>query len=237
MTDPQLYVQNGCKNWSLIHKHAAILEQKCKGKLPKRADIPKLLANNTHQNELFNSSDKEESCSSGFDMCQQKTTAINPAMAKLQHHGVVFSKKQSPTPNSSTLYRCAPSNQQEEREQLNMVLNQSLLEQHNLNMPPFQYFPAVNPSSFASVPVVYAQFNPQSLQNGEFCNTQEEPQSTLENYNNSDSCTLPDESTESDAECETSTSYTNCNSNTPYGVYGEDESEVPRCFFLLWEYN
>ena len=32
LTDPQLYVQNGCKNWSLIHKHAAILEKECKGK-------------------------------------------------------------------------------------------------------------------------------------------------------------------------------------------------------------
>ena len=43
LSNPDVYVQNGCKNWSLIHKHSAILEQKCKGKLPKRNDIPKLL--------------------------------------------------------------------------------------------------------------------------------------------------------------------------------------------------
>ena len=42
-TNPKLYIQNGCKNWALINKHAAIMEKKCKGKLPKKAEIPKLL--------------------------------------------------------------------------------------------------------------------------------------------------------------------------------------------------
>ena len=103
MTDPQLYVQNGCKNWSLIHKHAAILEKE-----------------NTTGN----------------------TTAINPAMADLQRHGIVFPKHKSPCSSSTTLYRCIPSNAEEEREQLNMMLKQSMLDQsqltcYSVTAPPF----------------------------------------------------------------------------------------------------
>lgn len=92
-SDPQMYVQHGCKNWSLIHKHAAILENKCKGKLPKRSDIPELLKT------ANDSSDREYSFSSCLlDPRHRKTTAINPAMTELERHGVVFPNKSSSPP-------------------------------------------------------------------------------------------------------------------------------------------
>ena len=42
-TNPNLYIQNGVKNWSLIRKHVAVLEKLCQGKLPRRSEIPELL--------------------------------------------------------------------------------------------------------------------------------------------------------------------------------------------------
>ena len=97
LTDPQLYVQNGCKNWSLIHKHAAILEE-CKGKLPKRRDIPQLLKNSKGYKDLENYAGKQYDSFSCLSAPHKtgNTTAINPAMADLQRHGIVFPKHKSP---------------------------------------------------------------------------------------------------------------------------------------------
>ncbi|CAB4027013.1 Hypothetical predicted protein [Paramuricea clavata] len=63
-------------------------------------------------------------------------------MADLQRHGIVFPKHESPCSSSTTLYRCIPSNEEEEREQLNMMLKQSMLDQQQLSCysataPPF----------------------------------------------------------------------------------------------------
>ena len=144
LTDPQLYVQNGCKNWSLIHKHAAILEKECKGKLPKRRDIPQLLKNSKGYKDFENYAGKQYDSFSCLSAPPKtgNTTAINPAMADLQRHGIVFPKHKSPCLSSTTLYRCIPSNAEEEREQLNMMLKQSMLDQsqltcYSVKAPPF----------------------------------------------------------------------------------------------------
>ena len=188
LSNPDVYVQNGCKNWSLIHKHSAILEQKCKGKLPKRNDIPKLLKSATGDcNKIFDSSDSsDEENFHGIE--PEKSTSANPAKETLQNHGIIFPENKSanfnsvgasstsPKTASSQLYRCAPLNPQEEQEQLNIVLNQSILEQCGVckvpvdNMPmssmmPFnyQYLPSPN---FAFYPTnfqfIRAPFNPQT---------------------------------------------------------------------------
>ena len=143
-TDPQLYVQNGCKNWSLINKHAVILEKECKGKLPRRRDIPELLKNSKAYRNLASNSGKKCDSSSCLSAPAKAgiTTAINPAMADLQRHGIAFPipKHKSPCSSSTTLYRCIPSNEEEEREQLNMMLKQSMLDQQQ-----FTCFPVTTP--------------------------------------------------------------------------------------------
>ena len=136
LSNPDVYVQNGCKNWSLIHKHSAILEQKCKGKLPKRNDIPKLLKSATGDcNKKFDSSDSsDEENFHGIE--PEKSTSANPAKETLQNHGIIFPENKSanfnsvgasstsPKTASTQLYRCAPLNPQEEQEQLNIVLKE-----------------------------------------------------------------------------------------------------------------
>ena len=68
---------------------------------------------------------------------------MNPAMADLQRHGIVFPKHKSLCSSSTTLYRCIPSNAEEERKHLNMMLKQSMLDQSQLTCysvmtaPPF----------------------------------------------------------------------------------------------------
>ena len=180
LSKPDVYVQNGCKNWSLIHKHSVILEQKCKGKLPKRNDIPELLKSATGDcNKIFDSSDSSDE--ENFHRIEtEKSTSANPAKETLQNHGIIFPENKSANFNSKTassqLYRCAPLNPQEEQEQLNIVLNKSILEQCGGckvpvdNMPmssmmPFnyQYLPSPN---FAFYPTnfqfIRAPFNPQT---------------------------------------------------------------------------
>ena len=64
-------------------------------------------------------------------MSQVKTKRTNPAKVILQDQGISFPNPNNQgtfTSQSSSLYRCAPSNRQEETEQLNMVLKHSLLE-------------------------------------------------------------------------------------------------------------
>lgn len=80
LTDPQLYLQNGCKNWSLIHKHAAILEKECPGKLPKRPDIPQLF-------EIYAGKQYDSFSCLSAPPKTGNTTAINPTMADLQRNG------------------------------------------------------------------------------------------------------------------------------------------------------
>ena len=141
LTEPQLYVQGGCLNWALIHKHAVILEKECKGKLQKRKDIPELLKNTKGYKNLDSYSGKKYDSSSGlsappkFENPTAKTTAINHAKADLQRHGIVFSKHESPCMSSTSLYRCVPSNEEEEREELSMMLKQSVLDQQQFSYP------------------------------------------------------------------------------------------------------
>ena len=135
-------MQNGCKNWSLINKHAVILEKECKGKLPRRRDIPELLKNSKGYKNLARNLGKKCDSSSCVSAPTNTriTTAINPAMADLQQHGIAFPKHKSRCSSSTTLYRCIPSNKEEEREQLNMMLKQRMLDQ-----PQFTCFPVTAP--------------------------------------------------------------------------------------------
>ena len=137
-TNPKVYIQNGCKNWALINKHAAILEKECKGKLPKKAEIPKLLKRVNMDDSSFKSSDSSSTDDDieSFASSQKASSSRsrNPARNSLEQHGVKFpsvtktkSFSEPPLSTSSTVYRCAPSNEQEKREQLNMVLHQSML--------------------------------------------------------------------------------------------------------------
>ena len=114
LTDPQLYMQNGCLNWSLIHKHAMILEKKCNRKLPNRHDIHELLKNNKGYTNFESYTGKQYDSSSCLSASQTQSTAINPAMADFQRHGIIFPKHKSPCSSSTTLYRCSPSNEEEE---------------------------------------------------------------------------------------------------------------------------
>ena len=125
----------------IIHKHTAVLEKKYKGKaLPKRNDIQKLLKsaqNRDTDRDMFECSDssEDEILRSGR-LPQTETKPGNPAKKTLEQHGIVFPEKKetcSSTLSSTSLYRCAPSNKQEEEEQLKMVLNQSILECHDEN--------------------------------------------------------------------------------------------------------
>lgn len=42
-SNPRQYIQNNCKNWLLINRHAAILEKKCGWKIPRRTETQQLL--------------------------------------------------------------------------------------------------------------------------------------------------------------------------------------------------
>lgn len=156
-TNPKMYVQNGCKNWALINKHAAILEKECKGRLPKKAEIPKLLKRVNMDKSLLESSDSSSTDDESFVSFREGSSSKNrnPAKTSLEQHGVKFpvgtkteSCSEPSLSTSSTVYRCAPSNKQEEQEQLNMVLHQSMLEQQRAityaaqGSMPIQYIPA-----------------------------------------------------------------------------------------------
>ena len=179
------------------------MEQKCKGKLPKRNDIPKLLKSATGDcNKIFDSCDSSDQ--EKFDRIEpEKSTSANPVKETLQNHGIIFPENKSanfnsvgasstsPKTASSQLYRCAPLNPQEQ-EQLNIVLNQSILEQCGSckvpvdNMPmssmmPFnyQYLPSPN---FAFYPTnfqfIRAPFN---LQTTNVIQLQTESENTRQN--------------------------------------------------------
>ena len=161
-----MYIQNGCKNWALINKHAAMLEKECKGKLPKKAETPKLLNRVTNmEKSLVESSDSSSTDDESFTNLRGfNSRNRNPAKTMLEQHGVKFPvgektqnypEPSSPTP--PTVYRCAPSNKQEEQEQLNMVLNQSMLE----HQQSISYAAQGNiPVQFIQTPLYYPQTLP-----------------------------------------------------------------------------
>ena len=112
-----------------------------KASCQKKAEIPKLVKRVNMENILFESSDSsstDDEISASFRRKGSSSRNRNPAMESLEQHGGKFpvetKTKRSSEPTlstSSTIYHCASSNKQEEREQLDMVLHHSMLEQQH----------------------------------------------------------------------------------------------------------
>ena len=121
------------------------------------------------ENVLFKSSDSSSTDDERFASFRKGSSSKNrnPALESLEQHSVKFpveTKTKSfsePTLSaSSTIYRCAPSNKQEELEQLNMVLNHSILEQqHHQSIfeqqQGQQQQPITYPAAHGSIPIQY----------------------------------------------------------------------------------
>lgn len=123
------YIDAGVKKWTLLRKHVYIIEKHCKkhfgGRIPPKHKLSDILEVAIDQED-----DLDESKAS-LNVSQVKTKRTNPAKVILQDQGISFpdpSEQCTFTSHSSSVYRCAPSNKQEETEQLNMVLKHSLLE-------------------------------------------------------------------------------------------------------------
>ena len=84
-TNPNLYIQNGIKNWSLIHKQVAVLENLCEGKLPRRHDIPQLLKTGLNK------------CTKNLE---KRSIHNNPRKEILIDHGIKFPKRSKLTDGS-----------------------------------------------------------------------------------------------------------------------------------------
>ena len=126
------YIDGGVKKWTLLRKHVYIIEEHCKkhfgGRIPPKHKLSDILEVALDQND-----DLDENITD-FNMSQVKTKRTNPAKVILQDQGISFpdpSDQCTFTSHSSSVYRCAPSNRQEETEQLNMVLKHSLLESNS----------------------------------------------------------------------------------------------------------
>ena len=100
-TNPNLYIQNGIKNWSLIHKHVAVLENLCQGKLPRRNEIPRLLKTGLNK------------CTKNLE---KRSIHDNPRKEILIDHGIKFPKRSKLTDGSS------PSSFSSKQEQEDFVL-------------------------------------------------------------------------------------------------------------------
>ena len=85
-TNPNLYIQDGIKNWSLIHKHVAVLENLCQGKLPRRNEIPQLLKTGLNK------------CTKNLE---KRSIHDNPRKEILIDHGIKFPKRSKLTNGSS----------------------------------------------------------------------------------------------------------------------------------------
>ena len=79
-TNPNLCIQNGIKNWTLIQKHIAILENLCQGKLPRRNEIPQLLKQGLSNNKGLKNQERNLICE-------------NPRKETLIDNGIKFPKR------------------------------------------------------------------------------------------------------------------------------------------------
>ena len=114
-TNPNLYIQNGVKNWSLVHKHVAVLENLCQGKLPRRQDIPQLLKTGLSKQRV------KSAVNSNFE---------NPRMEILVDHGIKFPKKSRLMESVSTF-----SSKQEEQDFMLAVEIQNNINQEGRSSP------------------------------------------------------------------------------------------------------
>ena len=127
----------GLRNWSLLRKHVYIVENYCKinygGKLPPKHKLSNILR---HALEAGHRDPPSEPL-------KQAKSRKNPAQSFLENHGVVFPQVINTNNSFSDLaFRCSPVTREEEEEQLNMVLKQSLIESGSENTQQ-----ARNPSS------------------------------------------------------------------------------------------
>lgn len=94
---------------------------------------------------------------------QTKSKAGNPTKQFLESHGVNFPSSKTIL-EKSTIYRCAPDNEDEEQEQLDMVIKQSMLDCPKTSTelrPTVIYQPVYSPAfgSYSSLPTnIYNPF-------------------------------------------------------------------------------
>ena len=120
-------IDDGIKKWALLRKHVYIVEKYCKKHFAGRI-LPKHKLSDILEVALDRADDVDEN-ETNLNMSQVKTKRTNPAKVLPQDKGILFP---NPTDQgisySSSVYRCAPANVQEVKEQLNMVLKHSLIE-------------------------------------------------------------------------------------------------------------
>ena len=133
------YIEGGIKKWSLLRKHVFIVEKYCKkhfnGSIPPKHKLSDII------NVALEDYTPEHK--TGQTITRVKTTRANPAKNVLEVQGISFpdinvNECSSSTSHASAnlAYRCAPSNKDEEQEQLSMVLKQSMLESNSMTMAP-----------------------------------------------------------------------------------------------------
>ena len=134
------YTNAGQRKWLLLRKHVFIIEKYCKshygGRIPPKHKLSDILSVALQKENSDDDSDEEIH----IRHAKQSRPRGNPAKGFLESEGITFpdpkeSSRIVKNQKKSSLYRCAPSNRDEEAEQLNMVLQQSLMESDRNRAP------------------------------------------------------------------------------------------------------
>lgn len=127
--DKTEYIENGHKSWPLLRRHVYLIESYCKknfwGKIPPKHKLSDILSCAVEEREIN---------STTTTFLKQVKLRGNPAKQVLQSCGINFPVHTSSShpcgsdiTSKSSVYRCAPENE-EESEQLQMVLKQSMFQ-------------------------------------------------------------------------------------------------------------
>lgn len=157
------YFSNGHKNWPLLRRHVYLIEDYCKknlgGKIPPKHKLSEILSRALNERQTNTTS----SCTT----IRQTKSKGNPTKQILESHGVHFPSSET-TLERSSIYRCAPDNEDEEQEQLDMVIKQSMLDCPKTSTelrPTIIYQPVYSPAfgSYSSLPNIYNPFLTHSI--------------------------------------------------------------------------
>ena len=131
------YFERGVKKWCLLRKHVYLVEKYCKanfgGKIPAKHKVSNILSI-ALQGETVDGNERQSLQVKQARLCGSTSTRKNPVKNLLEDRGVTFPLDKASTSRTvcddelqnSTVYRCAPTDENEEQEQIRMALQQSM---------------------------------------------------------------------------------------------------------------